>query len=144
MIDDIETSIDISAPVERVWTVLTGEGLIEQWLGCQRFKAQIGHVFYMQPDAAKRGAQDITGATHCQIEAMEPPTRFVFSWFLPGAPKTKVELTLEPTADGTRARLTHAGWDQFDEAEVRAAYDGLTGGWGGYCLPNLKRIAEAA
>jgi uncharacterized protein YndB with AHSA1/START domain len=144
MIDDIEASIDISAPVERVWAVLTGEGLIEQWLGCQRFKAQVGHVFYMQPDGAKRAAEDISGATHCRIEAMEPPTRFVFSWYLPDQPKTMVELKLEATLGGTRASLVHGGWSQFDEADVRAAYDGLTGGWGGYCLPNLKRIAEAA
>jgi uncharacterized protein YndB with AHSA1/START domain len=144
MIDDIEASIEISAPVERVWTVLTGEGLIEQWLGCQRFKAEVGHVFYMQPDAAKRAAEDISGATHCRIEAIEPPRRFVFSWYLPDQPETLVELTLQPTAGGTRASLVHGGWDQFDEADVRAAYDGLTGGWGGYCLPNLKRIAEAA
>jgi uncharacterized protein YndB with AHSA1/START domain len=144
MIDDIEASIDISAPVERVWTVLTGEGLIEQWLGCQRFRAEVGHVFYMQPDAAKRAAEEISGATHCQIEAMEPPRRFVFSWFLPGQPKTMVELKLEATAGGTRASLVHGGWDQFDEADVRAVHDGLVSGWGGYCLPNLKRIAEAA
>lgn len=144
MIDDIEASIEISAPVERVWHVLTGEGLIEQWLGCQRFKAEVGHVFYMQPDAAKRAAEDIAGATHCQIEAMEPPRRFVFSWYMPGTPKTMVELTLEATPAGTRASLAHGGWDEFDEADARAVHDGLTSGWGGYCLPNLKRLAEAA
>ena len=144
MMDDIEAHIDIAAPVERVWAVLTGEGLIEQWLGCQRFKAEVGHVFYMQPDAAKRAAEDISGATHCQIEAIEPPRRFVFTWFMPGAPKTRVELTLTAIAGGTRAALIHAGWDQFAEAEIKAVHGALTGGWGGYCLPNLKRLSEAA
>lgn len=144
MIEDIQASIDIAAPVERVWAVLTGEGLVEQWLGCQRFKAELGHVFYMQPDAARRRAEDITGATHCQIEAMEPPRRFVFSWYLPGQPKTVVELTLEAMLGGTRASLVHAGWNQFDEADVRAAHDALVSGWNGYCLPNLKRLSEAA
>jgi len=144
MIEDIAASIEIAAPVERVWAVLTGEGLVEQWLGCQRFKAEVGHVFYMQPDAAKRAAEDISGATHCQIEAMEPPRRFVFTWYMPGTPKTLVELSLTATANGTRAALTHSGWGQFAEADIKAVYDGLTSGWGGYCLPNLKRMSEAA
>jgi hypothetical protein len=55
-----------------------------------------------------------------------------------------VELKLEATPDGTRASVTHAGWSQFDEADVRGVRDTLVGGWGGYCLPNLKRLSEAA
>jgi uncharacterized protein YndB with AHSA1/START domain len=144
MIDDIEASIDISASLERVWGVLTGEGLIEQWLGCQRFKAEVGHVFYMQPDAAKRQAEDIAGATHCQIEAMEPPdtrrVQLVPAW--PTQDDGRVDIggdarwhagkpgphRLEPVRRGRRAGRPRA----------------LTGGWGGYCLPSLKRLSEAA
>jgi uncharacterized protein YndB with AHSA1/START domain len=75
---------------------------------------------------------------------MEPPHRFAFTWFVPGAPKTWVELALVETSTGTRASLTHSGWDQFAEAEIKATRDTLVGGWGGYCLPNLKRLSEAA
>jgi uncharacterized protein YndB with AHSA1/START domain len=145
MIEDIEAGIDISAPIERVWRVLTGEGLVEQWLGCQQFKAELGHVFYMQPDAARRAANDITGAIHCQVERMEPPNRFVFTWYYPDQPKkTLVELTLQATPDGTRARLLHSGWGEFDEADVRAVRDTLVGGWTSYVLPNLRRLSETA
>ena len=109
MIEDIEGAIEIAAPVERVWTVLTGEGLVEQWLGCLRFKPQVGHVFYMQQDNAKRMRGDISGAVHCAVETLEPPNRFVFSWYYPDMPKTRVTVTLEATSEGTRASLVHTG-----------------------------------
>lgn len=142
--ENIETAIDIAAPVERVWQVLTGEGLIEQWLGCQGFRGEVGHTFYMQPDAAKRAAGDLSGATHCQVEALEPPHRLAFTWFMPGTPKTLVEITLTASAEGARAALVHSGWDQFAEADIKAVHEALTNGWSLFCLPQLKRIAEAA
>ncbi len=144
MTQDITAHIDIAAPLERVWRVLTGEGLVEQWLGCQRFRCEVGHVFYMQPDADKRAASDISGATHCQIESLEPPSRLVFTWYLPDQPKTTVVLSLEDIPSGTRASLRHSGWDQFSEADIKAVHDALVGGWTSYVLPNLKRLSEAS
>ncbi|HEV7386390.1 MAG TPA: SRPBCC domain-containing protein [Phenylobacterium sp.] len=143
MIEDIEAGIDISAPVERVWTVLTGEGLVEQWLGCLGFKPIIGHVFYMQQDNAKRTRGDVSGAIHCAVEALEPPNRFVFSWYYPQMPKTRVTLALTATTTGTRVSLVHTGWDQYPEDQIRAVRDGLSGGWTSFVLPMLKRVAEA-
>lgn len=142
MIADIESAIEIAAPVERVWAVLTGEGLVEQWLGCLRFKPQVGHVFYMQQDNAKRTRGDISGAVHCAVETLEAPSRFVFSWYYPDMPKTRVTVTLEATPAGTRASLVHTGWDQYPEAQIRAVRDGLAGGWTSFVLPMLKKVAE--
>lgn len=144
MIEDIALSIDIDAPVERVWEVLCGEGLVEQWLGCLGYRAEIGHVFHMQPDAAKRAAGDVSGATYCKLLALEPPHRMIFSWYYPETPKTIVRLTLEPTPAGTRASLRHDGWDQFEEGDIRAIRDMLAGGWSSFVLPGLKRLSEAS
>jgi uncharacterized protein YndB with AHSA1/START domain len=142
MIDDILASIDIDAPVERVWQVMTGEGLVEEWLGCLGYKAEIGEVFYMQQDREKHARGDPDGATHCELLALEPPRRMAFSWYVPGTPKTQVTITLTPSGAGTRAELRHEGWDQFDGVQLQAIRDALAGGWTSFVLPGLKRVAE--
>ncbi len=142
MIDDIVAGIDIDAPVERVWQVMTGEGLVEEWLGCLGYKAEIGRVFYMQQDREKHARGDSTGATHCELLALEPPRRMVFSWYVPGTPKTQVTITLAPSGTGTRAELRHDGWQQFDGEQLQAIRDALAGGWTSFVLPGLKRVAE--
>ena len=143
MLDNIEQEIRIEASRERVWAVLTGEGLVGEWLGCLGYRAEIGAIFYMQPDPSRRAIGDIEGATHCELLSLEPPERMRFSWFLPGTPKTLVEILLSDHGDGsTTARLSHSGWDQFDAEEVRAIRDGLEAGWKSFVLPGLKRAAE--
>jgi uncharacterized protein YndB with AHSA1/START domain len=140
---DIACSIEIAAPIERVWTCLTDEGLVEHWLGCLGFRPVVGAVFYMQPDAAKRAAGDPDGATHCEVEALERPHRLAFSWYMPGTPKTHVEIVLSAEAAGvTTARLAHRGWDRFGADDVAAIHRMLDGGWRSYVLPGLKRVAE--
>jgi uncharacterized protein YndB with AHSA1/START domain len=142
MIADISQGIDVAAPPARVWQVLTGEGLVEQWLGCIGYKAEIGTIFYMQQDQARRSAGDTTGATHCELLALEPQRRIVFSWYYPEMPKTEVAITLEAAGAGTRVALVHTGWDQYDGDQIKAIRDALAGGWGSTVLPQLKRVAE--
>ena len=142
MMRDIDQAIEIAAPVERVWQVMTSPGMIDEWLGCLDFKAEIGHLFYMQPDAAKRSVGDVSGATHCQLLRLDPRSEMAFSWFYPDSPKTEVSIRLSPTPGGTRVELTHAGWDQFDEQEIRAIREALANGWKSFVLPQLKRLAE--
>ena len=142
MITDISQSIDIDAPVERIWTAMTSEGLVEQWLGCMGYKAELGIVFYMQQDPAKRAAGDTTGATHCELLRLDAPREMLFSWYYPDFPKTQVSIRLTPTAEGTHVELVHSGWDQFDDEQIRAVRDGLEGGWKSFVLPGLKRVAE--
>jgi uncharacterized protein YndB with AHSA1/START domain len=142
MIEDIWQGIDIAASPERVWEVLTREGLVEQWLGCMGYKAEIGTIFYMQQDAAKRASGDTSGATHCELLALDPPRHMVFSWYYPDMPKTEVLITLEAAGAGTRVALVHTGWDQYDGDQIKTIRDALAGGWGSYVLPQLKRVAE--
>lgn len=143
-LQNIENSIYIEAPIQRVWTVLTAQGLVEQWLGCIGYSGEVGSTFYMQPDAAKRAVGDIGGATHCELAELEPPRKMLFTWFMPGAPKTEVEISLRETEGGTLAMLVHRGWDQFDEADVKHIHRMLGNGWQSFVMPGLKRAAEAA
>jgi uncharacterized protein YndB with AHSA1/START domain len=143
MLSDIVATIDIDASRERVWTALTTAGLVEEWLGCIGFAAEPGHLFYMQPDPAKRAAGDVEGATHCEVEDVEPPGRLRFSWFLPGTPKTHVTISVQERDSGRSfVRLLHDGWDQFDPEQMRGIRDMLAGGWTSFVLPGLKRVAE--
>lgn len=144
-LQNIHAEVRIDAPLQRVWSVLTGAGLVAEWLGCINFEPVVGQVFYMQPDGARRATGDIKGATHCQVEALEPPRLLRFSWFMPGTPKTYVDITLTGEASGPiTAALVHSGWDQFKAEDIRAIRDMLDGGWRSFVLPNFKRVAEAA
>lgn len=66
-----------AAPPDRVWTFLTEPEFVPQWLGCVRYDKAVGHVFYMQQDEAKQNNDDIDGATHCEILALDAPKDFV-------------------------------------------------------------------
>lgn len=144
MLDEIVAEIEIAAPGQRVWAVLTTPALVAQWLGCIGFQPELGRTFYMQPDPGKRAAEDISGATHCELEELRMAERMRFSWFLPETPKTHVTIELtEPVPGITRVRLRHSGWDRFDEDEIRGLRDMLAGGWRSHVLPGLKRVAEA-
>lgn len=143
MIEDISTEILVERPPERVWQVMTSEGLVDQWLGCMGFTPAIGHTFYMQPDPAKREAGDVSGATHCELLELDEPRAMRFSWFYPDMPKTEVEIRLSDDGGSTRVSLVHRGWHQFDGAMIRQIRDQLAGGWSSHVLPGLKRVAEA-
>jgi len=131
--------------IDRAWAVLTEPTYVVRWLGCMNYTGEVGSLFYMQQDGAKRAAGDISGATHCRILAKENPSTFHFSWFVPGTPETEVEIRLSSLAPRqTKVTLTHSGWDRFSAADVRPFWDALSQGWASYVLPGLKATAEAA
>src|SRR5262245_26217075 len=135
--------IAIDAPLEEVWRIMTEEA--PAWLGCLRYRKEIGHTFFMQQDPSKAARDDIEGATHCEILALDAPQLFKFSWFLPGFPHTFVSFALQPIdAERTRVLLTHEGWDQFPPSAIASIRDALLNGWKSFVLPGLKRSAEQA
>jgi uncharacterized protein YndB with AHSA1/START domain len=142
-LDDIVHSIDIEAARTTAWEVLTGVDTVPRWLGCMNYEMREGATFHMQSDSVRRAAADITGATWCDIEELRAPERFVFSWYMPGMPKTRVAIELSDLGgDLTRATLTHSGWGQFPPETIRAIHDMLAGGWKAFVLPGLKKAAE--
>ena len=138
----IEHSVLVEAPVEEVWSILTGVDAVPRWLGCMHYEPVVGHVFYMQQSDEKRPARDLEGATRCDILSREAPTVFAFSWYLPDTPAPEVRIQLEQRDDGTRVTLVHDGWEQFDAFKIRSVRDSLAGGWRFFALPNLKRLVE--
>jgi len=133
--------VEIDRPVEAVWRVLTER--TPDWLGCMRYRREIGAVFFMQQDNAKRERDDVSGATQCEVLALDAPHLFKFSWFVPDQPPTFVSFTLESIdAARTRVVFTHDGWERFPAELIRPIRDMLAGGWKTFVLPSLKRVAE--
>lgn len=142
-LETIVEAITADVSLARAWSVLTDEEHVPRWLGCLHYKKMVGHVFYMQPDPQRRDAGEIEGATHCEILALDEPSCFRFSWYLPGTPKTEVTIELkELEPEKTKATLKHSGWDKFQAQEIRQVWEMLKGGWKSAVLPNFKKTAE--
>jgi uncharacterized protein YndB with AHSA1/START domain len=141
----IIAEISIAAPIEHVWDVMVGETTLPQWLGAMDYKPAVGSTFFMQQDPDKKAAGDTDGATWCDIQLMQPPHKFNFSWYLPGTPETSVSISL--FSEGPQksfARLMHDGWDDFEREAIEGFYDQLAIGWKSAVLPGLKRLAESS
>lgn len=142
MVEDVLSIIEVATPRERVWETLTRPDLVVQWLGCLGFRPEAGHIFYLQPDRARRLDGDVTGAIACRIEVLDAPRRLSFSWGFPDVPDTFVDIRLRRIPGGTHVRLIHSGWDQFEERETEAMRGGLGQAWHAVALPALKAVAE--
>lgn len=142
MVEDVQSIIEIAAPRERVWRALTDPTLVVRWMGCLRFRPETGHIFYLQPNRARRDADDVADAIACRIEVLDAPRRLSFSWGFPDVPDTFVDIRLRNIPGGTHVRLVHSGWDQFDDRETEDVRGGLGHAWHAIALPRLRAVAE--
>lgn len=121
MTDRIEKTVEINAPVERVWRALTDSTQFGAW-----FKARIDGPFVL--GELSRGRMTYPGYEHlpwlARIVAMEAPRRFAYEWppgcddpqgEAAGEPWTLVEFTLEPVAEGTRLTVVESGFEALAE-----------------------------
>ena len=135
MNDRIEKSIDLKAPIERVWRALTDPDEFGTW-----FRVKLDGPFV--PGEVSRGRITYPGYEHLAWEAtiqkMEAPLYFSLTWHPyavdPTADYSKetptlVEFRLEPTADGTRLFLTESGFEAVPGARRLEAFRMNDGGW---------------
>lgn len=139
----ITQTVSLDVTQQAAWRCLTEPEYVSRWLGCMQYEKRVGQVFYMQQDPQKRARNDPSGATHCKILALDAPSLFGFSWYLPGTPATTVSFRLSSTEAGTDLAFSHDGWDQFDEEEIRPVRDALAQGWQSFVLPGFKELAES-
>lgn len=135
MTDRIEKTIEIKAPVSRVWRALTdyrefGTG----------FRVRLDGPFV--PGQVARGQITYPGHELLWLEAvvqkMEAERQFSFTWH-PYAvdlkqdyskePPTLVEFTLEKTAGGTRLCVVESGFDRLPSERRLEAFRMNDGGW---------------
>jgi uncharacterized protein YndB with AHSA1/START domain len=119
MTDRIEKSVDLNAPIERVWRALTDHKEFGQW-----FRVKLDGPF--TPGAITHGRITYPGYEHltftweATVQQMEAPRYFSFTWH-PYAvdanvdysqePPTLVEFRLEELPSGTRLTIVESGFD---------------------------------
>ncbi|RCS25688.1 vanillate O-demethylase oxidoreductase VanB [Phyllobacterium salinisoli] len=117
MADRIQKSIELNAPVERVWRALTDFEEFGSWFG-----VNLEGPFV--PGEISRGRITYPGYEHVIWEAvikhMDAPRYFSFTWHphavdpdvdYSGEEPTLVEFRLEPTSTGTRLSVVESGFD---------------------------------
>jgi len=136
MSDSIIKSIDIPAPVAKVWDALTDHEKFGAW-----FKVALDQPFAVgQPSTGHMtypGYEDFRW--EARIVAIEPMTRFAYDWPATGGDKaamasgvvewTRVEFTLEPLTDGTRVTVVESGFDRVPEPRRTNVLRSNEGGW---------------
>ncbi|HET8597739.1 MAG TPA: SRPBCC domain-containing protein [Castellaniella sp.] len=117
----ITVDYQLSASLQDVWRVLTEPDLLKSWLMPNDIRPTVGHHFTFRTAPAP----GFDGVVQCKVLAVEPGSRFVYSWR--GGPlDTIVTWTLTPAAGGgTVLRLEHTGFGP----EHGMTYDLLSEGW---------------
>ncbi|MGE0716985.1 MAG: SRPBCC family protein [Alphaproteobacteria bacterium] len=147
MTDRIERSIDLKAPVARVWRALTDHREFGQW-----FRVRLDGPFVA--GQVSRGQITYPGYEHVRWEAVvqriEPERHFSFTWHpyaiepgrdYSGEPATLVEFTLEQIATGTRLTVVESGFDRLPAERRDLAFRMNEGGWAAQ-VENIARHVE--
>jgi uncharacterized protein YndB with AHSA1/START domain len=139
--DRIERTVELAHPPAKVWRApTTAEGL-SAWFGDEA-------TIELVPGGSARLTCTATHTDVLQIERVEEPTVFGFTWPVYGLPdgdprRTYVEFTLTPTSVGTRLTVVETAFAQLPEEACRKAYEGNDQGWANE-LGELSEYLDAA
>jgi len=144
MNDRIEKTIELRAPVSRVWRALTDHHEFGAW-----FRVRLEGPF--GPGRATRGQIAHPGYEHLRMEMVvqkiEPERLFSFTWHpyavdpdrdYSSEPPTLVEFTLQQNPTGTLLRVVESGFDRIPEERRLEAFRMNDGGWS----QQVKNIAQ--
>jgi uncharacterized protein YndB with AHSA1/START domain len=133
--DTIEREIEIDAPIDIVWSIVTEPAHIAEWFSDSaeidlRPGGEGTLVWRMK--ATSREAK-----VNLRVERLEPPHVFAFRWdYTDGAEpdgtnSPLVEFTLEALGDSTRLRLVESGLENVTRPEEEKAryFSEHTSGW---------------
>ena len=147
MTDRIEKTIDLNAPVEKVWRALTDHNEFGEW-----FRVKLDGPFI--PGEISHGRMTYPGYEHVKwtamIKEMMAPRYFAFSWHpyaiepdvdYSGEAPTLVEFRLEPISNGTRLTLVESGFDALPSHRRPDAFRMNESGWAQQ-LKNIQAYVE--
>jgi uncharacterized protein YndB with AHSA1/START domain len=138
MSDSIIKTVEIAAPLDKVWDAITDHEKFGSWFRValdQPFavgQSSTGHMTYPGYEAYRWEAR---------VVAIEPMTRFAYEWPATGGDKalmesgvavaewTLVEFVLKPTATGTQLTVTESGFDAVPEPRRSNVMRDNDGGW---------------
>lgn len=144
--DRIEKTIELAAPVSRVWRALTDYREFCMW-----FRAELDAPF--APGKTVRGHGTYPGHEDAKFEIvvqkMEPERLFSFTWPAYAddsneAFHTLVEFTLEPSPKGTLLRVVESGFDKLPGARRLDVFRDNEGGWSIQMDNIAKYLAHAS
>jgi uncharacterized protein YndB with AHSA1/START domain len=136
MSNEIEKTIELKAPLERVWWALTVSREFGSWFGVafdEPFvagKVATGHFTHQGGERMRWNAT---------VDQIVPMTLFSFRWHpyaldpdtdYSGEEPTLIRFDLEPIAQGVRLRITETGFDKVPEYRRAEALRMNTRGWG--------------
>jgi uncharacterized protein YndB with AHSA1/START domain len=135
MVDRIVKTVELKAPVSRVWRALTDHNEFGQW-----FRVKLDGPFKL--GAVSTGQMTYPGFEHypwrAVVERMEPERLFSFRWHdfdeksgvdVSKQPTTLVEFRLEPIAEGTRLTITESGFESLSDPRRLEVLRDNTKGW---------------
>ena len=148
MTDRIEKTIELKAPVERVWRALTDHAEFGAW-----FRVKLDGPF--APGETSRGRIAYPGYEHlvweAKVVAMERPRLFSFTWHpyavdpdidYSSEPTTLVEFRLEPKDGGVVLSVTESGFDTIPKDRQIEAFRMNERGWSEQ-MTNIERHVAA-
>jgi uncharacterized protein YndB with AHSA1/START domain len=128
---DVTQAVDVDAPGERVWELLTDPAELPLWWpDAAELEPRVGGRVVL-----RFGPGDVTG----EVTSWEPPRELGFTWEASNMPGVllHVTFTVEELGDGrSRVVVVHSGLADAP-AEAREA---VNGGWSHF----LPRLAAAA
>lgn len=148
MTDSIEKTIDVEAPIARVWRALTDHEEFGTW-----FRVKLDGPFAL----GQRSTGRIThpGYEHLKwnatVVALEEPRLFAFTWHpfavdpardYSDETPTRVEFTLAPLGKGTRLTVVESGFDKLPASRRDEAFRMNEGGWSAQ-MENIKAHVHA-
>ncbi len=148
MQDRIEKSIELKAPIAKVWRALTDYRQFGTW-----FRVKLENPFVVGTDSL--GQITYPGYEHLKwkvrVKAMEPQKLFSFTWhpfavdpntdYSQETP-TLVEFKLEEIPGGTRVIVTESGFSKIPAGRRDEAFRSNDGGWAEQ-MRNIKQYVEA-
>ncbi|MEM9207799.1 MAG: SRPBCC family protein [Pseudomonadota bacterium] len=133
--DKIEKTVELEAPVDRVWEALTDHRQFGEW-----FKVALDQPFEAGARSTGKmtypGYEGIEWLAH--IESIEPKRLFAMRWHDPDPqsdlpleeqPTTLVEFLLTENAAGTMLLIRESGFASYGDERGKAAMKRNTGGW---------------
>ena len=135
MADTIERTIDLDAPIERVWRAIADADEFGAWFG-----VAISTPFVAGQTASGRitheGYEHLTWQV--EIVAIDAPRLFSFTWHpyavdpdrdYSAEPPTRVEFRLAPIDTGTRLTIVESGFGALPDDRREEALRMNAGGW---------------
>ena len=147
MNDRIEKSIELRAPIERVWRALTDHAQFGAW-----FRVHIEQPFAV--GEVSRGHVTHPGYEHiiweAKVTAIERPSLFAFTWHpyaidpkadYSSEPPTLVEFRLAAVGEGTRLVVSETGFEALPAHRMPDALRMNDKGWAEQ-VQNIRAYVE--